>query len=303
MFTESKALFLYSVSPVHLGAGTAVGGLIDNPIQRERHTNHPIFAGSGIKGALRHRFSGEWKKEDLAVVFGPESSGSDHAGAVSFGDAQLVIFPVRSLKNGFIYATCPTALARAKRQLEISGITVEWTIPEVSGDEALICNLRTDEVISLEVFQFTAKENEMTKKIAEWLAANGVPSNESNQYFSEKLRSDLVLLSDTDFGYFVEHATSVEPHVRIDDKTGTAVPGGLFYSENLPPESLLLTTLMASDSRKEGSSMKKAAEVVNKLTKEIDNQMVQIGGDSTTGRGQILFHSVEVEVEAAAGEK
>jgi CRISPR/Cas system CMR subunit Cmr4 (Cas7 group RAMP superfamily) len=60
---------------------------------------------------------------------------------------------------------------------------------------------------------------------------------------------------------------------------------------------------MASDSRKEGSSMKKAAEVVNKLTKEIDNQMVQIGGDSTTGRGQILFHSVEVEVEAAAGEK
>jgi CRISPR/Cas system CMR subunit Cmr4 (Cas7 group RAMP superfamily) len=38
-----------------MGAGSAVG-VIDNPIQRERHTGHPCFAGSGIKGAMRHGF-------------------------------------------------------------------------------------------------------------------------------------------------------------------------------------------------------------------------------------------------------
>ncbi|WP_438438787.1 RAMP superfamily CRISPR-associated protein [Hydrogenophilus thermoluteolus] len=53
MFEKYAALFLYAVSPVHMGAGQATG-VIDNPIQRERHTNHPCFAGSGIKGALRH---------------------------------------------------------------------------------------------------------------------------------------------------------------------------------------------------------------------------------------------------------
>jgi len=53
MFEKKAILFLYTVSPVHMGAGTATG-IIDNPIQRERHTNHPSFAGSGIKGAIRH---------------------------------------------------------------------------------------------------------------------------------------------------------------------------------------------------------------------------------------------------------
>jgi CRISPR-associated protein Cmr4 len=53
MFDKQVAVFLYAVSPVHMGAGQAIG-VIDNPIQRERHTNHPCFAGSGIKGAVRH---------------------------------------------------------------------------------------------------------------------------------------------------------------------------------------------------------------------------------------------------------
>ena len=55
MFEKTAALFLYAVSPVHMGAGQAVD-VIDNPIQRERHTGHPCFAGSGIKGAVRHSF-------------------------------------------------------------------------------------------------------------------------------------------------------------------------------------------------------------------------------------------------------
>src|SRR5690554_3353742 len=55
MFEKAAALFLYTVSPVHMGAGQAVD-VIDNPIQRERHTRHPCFAGSGIKGALRHGY-------------------------------------------------------------------------------------------------------------------------------------------------------------------------------------------------------------------------------------------------------
>jgi CRISPR-associated protein Cmr4 len=73
-----------------MGAGQAVG-VIDNPIQRERHT-HPCFAGSGIKGALRHGFEamgGDAKLIDR--LFGPESRQQRPARRrVSFGDAQLV---------------------------------------------------------------------------------------------------------------------------------------------------------------------------------------------------------------------
>jgi CRISPR-associated protein Cmr4 len=45
MFEQKAAVFLYAVSPVHMGAGQAIG-VIDNPIQRERHTRntqHPHF--------------------------------------------------------------------------------------------------------------------------------------------------------------------------------------------------------------------------------------------------------------------
>ena len=124
MFQAHAALFLYATSPVHMGAGQAFG-LIDNPIARERHSEHPVFPGSGLKGAIRHRFhalpgwsEGAVGERLLDRLFGPESqSGTLHAGAVSLGDAQLVAFPVRSVKEGYVYATSAYALARAARLL------------------------------------------------------------------------------------------------------------------------------------------------------------------------------------------
>ena len=85
MFQASKALFIYCVSPVHMVAGTALG-LIDNPIQRERHTEYPMIAGSGLKGAVRHHF---WSQLDdgsrkdkanlLNRLFGPETVATAEA--------------------------------------------------------------------------------------------------------------------------------------------------------------------------------------------------------------------------------
>ena len=86
MFQAHAALFLYATSPVHMGAGQAFG-LIDNPIARERHCEHPVFPGSGLKGAIRHRFhalpgwsEGAQGEKLLDRLFGPESqSGTLHA--------------------------------------------------------------------------------------------------------------------------------------------------------------------------------------------------------------------------------
>lgn len=294
MFRQSRMLFLYCVSPVHMGAGTAVGGLIDNPIQREKHTGHPMFAGSGIKGALRHRFTAQGI-EEVETIFGPEKSASDFAGAVSFSDAQLVAFPVRSLKEGYVYATSPTALARTKRQLDLIGQAADWVVPQVESDHALVSNtdLLTDEALMLESFQFTAAQSLSLKGIGEWLGRNALPDNESNRFFREKLSTDLVVLNDSDFGYFVQNATSVEPHVKIDGERGTAQDGGLFYTENLPPESLLISALMASDGR--GKYKMSATEVINSVVAGVDGKLVQLGGDSTTGRGQILVHVIAAD--------
>jgi CRISPR-associated protein Cmr4 len=294
MFEKHAAVFLYAVSPVHMGAGSAVG-VIDNPIQRERHTRHPSFAGSGIKGAVRHGFVALGGEPALIErLFGPDAGRSDlHAGAVSFGDAQLVVFPVRSLRGGYVYATCPQAIARARRLLEMIGVRVSWPVlPSVEDGHALVANpaLLADDRLHLEAFQYVARVSDgALGTLAADLAARALPEGPAYEYFRGKLASDIVVLSDGDFGYFAENATLVEPHVRIDAATGTADAGGLFYTENLPPESLLVAPLLASATRSGRSEERMdAAEVMVKMRNVIDGRLLQVGGDATTGRGLVV---------------
>jgi CRISPR-associated protein Cmr4 len=286
-----------------MGAGQAVG-VIDNPIQRERHTNYPSFAGSGIKGAVRHSFNVlfDGKAEaTLDQLFGPDANSNDpHAGAVSFGDAQLIALPIRSLKGGYVYAASPQSLERAGRLLKLIGVKVEWpTLPEVKEGQCLTINheLLNGEKLHLEAFEYAAiplKQAEPLQKIATDLAGRALPQDDAYQFFRAKLTRDLIVLSDTDFSYFAENAMLVETHVRINEKTGTADDRGLFYTENLPPESLLVAPLLASKTRKkDDASPLEALAVMSQLKGALDGKLLQIGGDATTGRGLVVARIAE----------
>ncbi len=319
MYQRSALMFLYCVSPLHMGAGTALGA-IDNPIQRERHTQHPMIVGSGIKGALRHHCQAwtlqrkgtdereaKLERERLRLVFGPDTNqSSEHAGALSFADAQIVCFPVRSLTQTFVYATSATALARLQRLTALApsrdavGFPKRAVAPPQQKGEAVILH---DELLSngqlvLEAFQFekASKGVDELREVANWLAEHALPSQPD--YFAHKLRKHLVLLHDDWFNHFVQHATVVEPHVRINDVSGTADDGGLFYTENLPPESLLVSMAMASASRKPAGNGEGAPAEVQPMDPEavlgylrdrVEGKLVQLGGDATTGRGQVVM--------------
>jgi CRISPR-associated protein Cmr4 len=297
MFEKHAAVFLYAVSPVHMGAGQSVG-IIDNPIQRERHTGHPCFAGSGIKGAVRHGFKALGGDEALSDrLFGPDSGSNElHAGAISFGDAQLVALPVRSLRGGYVYATCPQALSRAQRLLGLIGKSVDWKVPVVDQGQCLIVNpaLLSDDKLHLEAFEYVAaeKESAAVKIIAADLAERGLPSGDGYAFFANKLKTDLVVLSDSDFAYFAQHAMLVEPHVCIDPDTGAAKGTYLFYTENLPPESLMIAPLMASQTRS-GKDTQPAEVVMSQIKAVLNGRLLQIGGDATTGRGLVVASVVE----------
>ena len=297
MFEQQAAVFLYAVSPVHMGAGQAIG-VIDNPIQRERHTGHPCFAGSGLKGAVRHSFKSLGGDEGLINrLFGPESGSADlHAGAVSFGDAQLIALPVRSLKGGFVYATCPQAIARTQRLLAHLGVARNWPVlPDVAQGHCLTTHAAQlggakGDKLHLEAFEYQAADKACValQTIAQDLSNTGMPAGDGYAFFRAKLAADLVVLSDSDFDYFSQHAMLIEPHVRIDDTTGTASDGGLFYTENLPPESLLIAPLLASQTRsgKEGELID-AITVMAHMKAVLHTKLLQVGGDATTGRGLV----------------
>lgn len=323
MFEATRLTFYYAITPVHMGAGSAIGA-IDNPIQREVHTQHPVFAGSGLKGALRHHFNRAWPRVPkpngkdgetspnplVGRIFGPETDASDFAGALSLSDAQLVVLPVRSLKNAFIYATCPLALARIKRLAELAGLKAEWSVPSVQTDKALVAS---DGVLAqgrlvLEAFEFEKTEGNISA-IATWLADHAVPADNANQHFADKLKTDLVILTDTDFAHFASHAMVVEPHVRIDDDSGTADDGGLFYTENLPPETIMAGLTQASVERFKKSEKDKVSDRFTDAEKVlaavfegnghdkpgIADKLLQVGGDATTGRGLVLVRAIKKE--------
>ena len=316
MFQAQQLVFYSCLSPVHMGAGSAVGA-IDNPIQREVHTQHPLIAGSGLKGAARHHFMRTWAdRELLGRVFGPERDASDHAGAIAFSDAQLVAFPVRALRNTYVYATCPTALARLKR---LAGPAADWQVPAApAGKDDLVALMTSTAATSaasqgrlvLEAFDFAAQESIELKAVADWLSQHALPAGTEHQYFRDKIKADLVLLGDTEFGHFVRHATVVEAHVRIDNDSGTADPGGLFYTENLPPETLLAGLVLASVERQskkgERAQLLNADEVLDWVlgnpgsTPGLAGSVLQVGGDATTGRGRLAISAMampRLEVE------
>ncbi|HXG33139.1 MAG TPA: type III-B CRISPR module RAMP protein Cmr4 [Bryobacteraceae bacterium] len=300
MFERRAAMFLYCVSPVHMGTGQTIG-VIDNPIQRERHTEHPCFAGSGLKGAVRHSFKLLAGEESLLDrLFGPEA-GSDrlHAGAVSFGDAQLVAMPVRSLKEGFVWATCPYALWRTHRLLELVGVTPpQPALDNVNEGCCLVADngLLYGDKLHLEAFEYSATNSPHLKPWAEFLGEKVIPDQRQFRYFRDKLSRHLVLLSDTDFAFFAKNATLVEPHVRINAETGSAEEGGLFYTENLPPETILVAPVLASLTRDGNAKERLSAEqVLAKISNAINGKLLQLGGDATTGRGLVVA-SMEASV-------
>ena len=99
MVERHAALLLIAPDPGSLGAGTATA-VIDNPIQRERHTGHPCFAGSGIKGAVRHA----WKR------FGDDEATRRklREALVATSDTEIaerVLASIGGAKKGFVPAT------------------------------------------------------------------------------------------------------------------------------------------------------------------------------------------------------
>lgn len=275
-----RILYIFTRTPLHVGAGASVGA-IDQPIQRERHTGFPIIPGSSVKGVLRDHLQalGEPVLQDL---FGRgESTGNEDgeastkgfsAGRISFGEARLLAFPVRSAKGSFALATSAIALQRFARD---AGLTLE--IPAAPGDMAcrsgskLIIEKGGKKALVLEEYRFDCIgefPSDWEKTLCGLL----------NDAVLAGAQGRFVLLSDGDLSHFAVNACQVNQHVRIDDETGTAEDGGLFNEETVPSESLMYAPLTFLP-RKKGDS---AEPVFKALETE---QLIQFGGNGTTGLG------------------
>lgn len=64
MFKSAKPFFIKVITPLHAGSGQDLG-IVDMPIQRERHTGFPKIEASGLKGSMREVFEGLKSPENI----------------------------------------------------------------------------------------------------------------------------------------------------------------------------------------------------------------------------------------------
>lgn len=300
--TLSSILYIHAITALHPGSGHALG-VVDLPVQRERHTQWPLIPASSIKGVLRdacrNAIEGKPAKEaddDPAVVaaFGPTtSSESKHAGALMLTDARLLAFPVRSLKGVFAWVTCPAVLERLNRDLKLAGKAPLAEVAKLqaalgNADKMLAVASRRENLalgagdtqrIVLEEFEFKPVSEALSDPV---IRAVQAASDEASR---SRVATNLVAVHDDNFGHFVRHATEVTARIALGYETKTAKDGALFYQEFLPAETLFYSVVIANPSRagKGGGS----TEILNTLRSGIQKQkgMLQFGGNETIGRG------------------
>jgi CRISPR-associated protein Cmr4 len=281
----SVPLFLYTETSLHAGVGSTVSA-IDLPIQRERTTQFPIVQGSGIKGALRSQVIAN--EDALEALFGADTKKEEKfAGALSVGDARIVLFPVRSLNGVFAYTTCAAVLARVARDVP----NFPALDQDVQGENALVTS-KSAVVASgkavLEEFSFTCKENARVDEIAKWLAQNAFPTAPAYEYWRKKVQDSLIVLSDESFRDFVQNSTEIVTRVRLDREKKTVAQGALWTQEALPSDCLLLSAILARSTRNGSNG---TAEQVADWLRDPQNvpQRIQLGGDETTGSGIVAL--------------
>lgn len=268
---KKKNMYIFTQTPMHIGAGNEVG-VIDNPIQRDKTTSCPIIPGSSLKGVFRREcYFG--LSQDVNLIFGSDNSNDKErsAGKLSFTEASLLLFPLRSLKNAYAYATSPFLL---KKFFTKCGVPFSRKIKNVSPAECIASDsLLLGKNIVLEEYSFDhIKDDELLGDISK-LIREVMP----NAGALDDLQNHLVILSDEDMFYFAQYTCPVQQHVRIGD-SGVAVDGALFNIEVVPSETLMYSVLISEDDG-----------IMATFSKWFgDERLLQFGSDSTTGLGYSL---------------
>ncbi len=150
MYKNSNPLFMICETPLHAGSGSDLG-IVDLPIQRERHTSFPKIEGSSMKGALRENMEQKaliteetdsekaktvkqealralnqafgydegalrgFSKEEMSKLLPEENKR--FAGCLGISDARLFLFPVKSMKGVFAWITCHKVLRQFEQDM------------------------------------------------------------------------------------------------------------------------------------------------------------------------------------------
>lgn len=281
---QTRIFHLQNLSALHVGTGQGVG-VVDLPIARAKATNLPIVPGSALKGVMRDEAKSQLGLEDADVkaLFGPDNQLQEsHAGALAFGDANLLLLPIRSFSGTIAYATCPYILRQYQRDLGTS-----LKIPTLDKDQAGVVEntclfVGNSYEIALEDLDISANHSPVIQAWAEEITKRLYPDSVAQaEGWREQVSQRFVVLPDDLFSFLADTATEVRMRIRIDRDTRIVKEGALWSEENLPAEAVLWGVIGVSAAR--DKSARRAEDLAQLLPNHEIN--LQIGGKHTVGRG------------------
>lgn len=278
--SKNAILTLLTETPLHPGTGQNLG-VIDLPVQRERHTDFPFVPSSSLKGALRSGLN--LTREMEATIFGAElDSGKHFAGAIAFGDTRILAFPVRRMDGIFGWVTAPTVIDRLKRDLSIIDTELDIDIPSSIDGETVLVTTRAEKKsrVVVEDLMLDAKPDDAVDTLADQLA--GICFGRSaHKMVREKFKRDLMVLSEGQFQHLLQLGTQVVARNVLDETTKKSE--NVWYMELIPRDTLFYSPIMAEDSRK--GEKQKAEELLDVLHDAMALGYIQVGGNETLGHG------------------
>ena len=271
MYKRSDLVLIRTFSPMHVGCGSDLG-VVDLPVQREKHTGFPKVESTGLKGSIRQSFEEcAQSKDDLFLIhnlFGFDAASRDcyskdgkevcvhadiknafdqktqFAGAVGFTDVRILLFPVASAKGVFSYVTSYGVLKKFFEEAVFFGHEEYAQSPADLADLAVLnpktgnalCSTNNHNDLNriFVVSDYTYNKNESPKldAVLDQLA-------KSSAIPVDTLKEKVLVVPDDDFKDFVTMSTEVITRTKIDDTTGTVAKGALFTEEYVPEETVL----------------------------------------------------------------
>lgn len=223
----------------------------------------------------------------------------ENSGAISANGNML--FP--SMGNGMNTAFSPNgnmlfpAMGRLARDMKYAGIDTSdfpTNVP-VEGDACLISpqsKVSTGSSVVLEEYAFEPTQDQQVDQLADWLMHHAFPVGGEYEYWEyeywrNRLNGHLVILPDDAFRDFVSTSTQITTHIKIDNGKKTVEQGALWTKESLPTDTLMVSTVIARQSRRPGHE-DSAVDVMDFISSSIGNR-IQLAGDETTGNGVVAL--------------
>jgi CRISPR-associated protein Cmr4 len=184
------------------------------------------------------------------------------------------------MKGTFAWATCPSLLKRHKRDLKSFGRPEIPDEPILTDDTKYLCGKGHISQIPPQVNEFILEDmklNYNSEPNADLWAEYLAKIFEADWQIEFKKR--FIIVSDSVFDFLAEVGTEVRARICIDDDTGTARKGALWYEESLPAETVLAGMVW------QDPGLSKEQDLIANLLP--NSKELRFGGKGSTGLGRV----------------